>query len=184
MFGLALFGSILEKIIGSKRFLWIYLGIGVLGNLIGVFLYPRSLGASGAIFGILGLLAVLRPNMQVWVMYFPMPMWAAAIVWFLIDFVGIFAPAGTANAIHIILSQEKGDNYNICGYESRLVYDLVVELYENAGINLVKKDNILYDGEKELVIVQEKQLGFDSLPTNIRGTPSKLKILGFINNHL
>jgi len=91
----------------------------------------------------------------------------------------IIQASDVANAIHIILSQEKGDNYNICGEESRLVYDIVVELYANAGINIIKKDNILYNGEKELVIIQEKQLGFDSVPTNISGSPSKLKLLGF-----
>ena len=90
----------------------------------------------------------------------------------------IIQASDVANAIHIILSQDKGDNYNICGNKSRLVYDLVVELYENAGINVIKKENILYNGDKEVVIIQEKQLGFDSVPTNIRGTPTKLKLLG------
>ena len=90
----------------------------------------------------------------------------------------IIQASDVANAIHIILSQDKGDNYNICGEESKLVYDLVVDLYTTAGMNVVKKDNILYDGEKEVVIIQEKQLGFDSVPTNIRGQATKLKMLG------
>jgi GDP-mannose 4,6-dehydratase len=94
----------------------------------------------------------------------------------------IIQAADVANAIHIILSQDKGDNYNICGDESKLVYDIVVELYENAGITIVKKDNVLYDGEKEVVIIQEKYLGFDSVPTNIRGNASKLKLLNFNTN--
>ena len=94
----------------------------------------------------------------------------------------IIQASDVANAIHIILSQDKGDNYNICGEESKLVYDLVVELYTKAGITIVKKDNILYDGEKELVIIQETHLGFDSVPTNIRGNATKLKLLNFNTN--
>jgi hypothetical protein len=77
------------------------------------------------------------------------------------------------------LSQDAGDNYNICGNESKLVYDLVVSLYEKAGISIFKKDNILYNGEKELVIIHNTQLGFDSVPTNIHGNATKLKLLNF-----
>ena len=84
-----------------------------------------------------------------------------------------------ANAIHLILSQEKGDNYNICGEESKLVSDLVIDIYTRAGIQTEKKGNSLYNGEKELLQIQELQLGFDSTPTNIRGQPSKLKNIGF-----
>jgi GDP-D-mannose dehydratase len=95
----------------------------------------------------------------------------------------IIQASDVANAIHIILSQEKGDNYNICGEESKLVYDMVVDLYVNAGMNVSKKHNILYDGEKEVVIIEDKQLGFDSIPTNIRGNATKLKLLNFnLNN--
>jgi GDP-D-mannose dehydratase len=94
----------------------------------------------------------------------------------------IIQASDVANAIHIILSQDKGDNYNICGEESKLVYNIVVDLYVKAGINVVKKNNILYDGDKELVIIQETQLGFDSVPTNIRGNATNLKKLGYSYN--
>jgi GDP-D-mannose dehydratase len=91
----------------------------------------------------------------------------------------IIHASDVANAIHIILSQDKGDNYNICGDESRLVYDIVIDLYKNAGFNIIKKDNILYNGEKEMVIIHNTPLGFDSVPTNIRGNATKLKLLNF-----
>ena len=39
--------------------------------------------------------------MSVWVFGVPMPMFVAAILWALIDIVGMFAPSGIANAAHI-----------------------------------------------------------------------------------
>ena len=101
MFALALFGIILEKIIGTKRFLIIYFSAGLASALASIFFYDATLGASGAIFGILGCLAVLRPRMTVWVAYIPMPMAAAAVVWGLGDLLGMFAPGNVAHAAHI-----------------------------------------------------------------------------------
>src|SRR3989344_260913 len=54
LFALALFGSILENFIGGKRFLLLFFTTGILANLVSVNFYDSSLGASGAIFGILG----------------------------------------------------------------------------------------------------------------------------------
>ena len=39
-----------------------------------------------------------------------------------------------AKAIHVIISQETGDNYLICNEVSYKMYDLVVELYKKMGI--------------------------------------------------
>jgi len=74
---------------------------GILANIGSAYFYPASLGASGAIFGIMGTLTVLRPKMYVWVFGVPMPMFVASIIWALIDLVGMFAPSGIANAAHI-----------------------------------------------------------------------------------
>lgn len=101
MFGLALFGSLLEKAVGSKRFLFVYFACGIFANIVAVNFYPAALGASGAIFAVLGTLGILRPRMVVWVGYMPMPMWLAIIVWAAIDLLGIFAPSGTANIAHL-----------------------------------------------------------------------------------
>ncbi|UCG95121.1 MAG: rhomboid family intramembrane serine protease [archaeon] len=101
MFALGLFGFILENIIGSKRFLFIYFVAGIAASLGAAIFYPASLGASGAIFGILGTLTVLRPRMKVWVLGVPMPMFVAAILWAGIDLIGMFAPGNTANAAHL-----------------------------------------------------------------------------------
>ncbi len=103
LFALFLFGIILEKIIGSKRFLWIYFLSGIFANLISVFWYPNALGASGAIMGVIGALAVLRPGMTVWVYNLPMPMFVAAIVWAGASVLGIFGlgDPGTGHLAHL-----------------------------------------------------------------------------------
>ena len=62
MFSLFLFGPELEKIAGKARFLTIYLLAGVFGNIATFFLQGpgyASVGASGAIFGILGAFGAL-----------------------------------------------------------------------------------------------------------------------------
>jgi len=100
MFALALFGAILEKIVGGKRFLAIFFISGIVASAAAFFFYPASLGASGAIFGILGALAVLQPRMTIW-LYVPMPMFVAIFVWAAIDLTGFFYPSGIANAAHL-----------------------------------------------------------------------------------
>ncbi|MEM5804649.1 MAG: rhomboid family intramembrane serine protease [Candidatus Aenigmatarchaeota archaeon] len=101
MFALVLFGTVLESIIGHKRFLVLFFVGGFFASIGAAIFYNASLGASGAIFAILGALTMLRPKMVVWVAGIPMPMFVAAFVWALIDLVGMFAPGQTANAAHL-----------------------------------------------------------------------------------
>ena len=103
MFALLIFGPILESRIGSKKFLMLYLGAGIAGN-IGYILTGGTLpalGASGAIFGILGALAILEPNMIVFVGFIPMPMYIAAIFWIITEFLYTLAPSNIANWAHL-----------------------------------------------------------------------------------
>ncbi len=101
IFALALFGSILEQLIGANKFLRIFLISGILANLISINFYPNSLGASGAIFGIIGALVVIRPWMFVWAFGLPMPMLIAGILWAIGDVIGIFVPDGIGNIAHL-----------------------------------------------------------------------------------
>ncbi len=102
MFALAIFGTILEKIIGSRRFLTVYFAAGIIAGIASLPFYSAVLGASGAIMGVLGCLAILRPRMTVWMMYAPMPMIVAAGFWILLDLAGFFSGAGgIANAAHL-----------------------------------------------------------------------------------
>ncbi len=100
MFALALFGAMLEKIVGGKKFLAIFFAAGLLASAAAFFFYGASLGASGAIFGTLGALAILRPRMTIW-LYVPMPMFVAIFVWAAIDLAGFLYPSGIANAAHL-----------------------------------------------------------------------------------
>ncbi len=101
LFALVLFGLILEKLIGSSRFLIVFFAGGIIANLVSVNFYSSSLGASGAIFGIIGAVAVLKPLMAVWAFSLPMPMFVAAILWVIGDMLGIFMPSDTANIAHL-----------------------------------------------------------------------------------
>ena len=90
LFALLLFGFILERKLGSIRFLLVFFASGILANVIAVNFYPSSLGASGAIYGILGCLAVIAPMMIVWAFGLLMPMFIAAILWVLGGVLGVF----------------------------------------------------------------------------------------------
>lgn len=100
-FALALFGSLLENIIGSRKFLYLFFISGIVANIPGAVFYNSSLGASGAIFGLLGTLTVLRPRMVIWLNFMPVPMWLAAIIWALQDIFGILVPSDVANWAHL-----------------------------------------------------------------------------------
>ncbi len=100
MFGLALFGLILESVVGSRRFLIIFFVTGIIASIGSAFFYSASLGASGAIMGLIGCLAILRPKMMIY-FWVPMPLIAAAAFWALIDLAGMFYPSNTANAAHL-----------------------------------------------------------------------------------
>ncbi|MEA3343113.1 MAG: rhomboid family intramembrane serine protease [archaeon] len=103
MVALGLFGILLEKIIDSKEFLILYLTAGIFGNLAGIIFYPDSisLGASGAIMGILGALTILRPKMVVF-LGGPIPLILLSGMWILIDLAGFFAPVdNTGHAAHL-----------------------------------------------------------------------------------
>jgi hypothetical protein len=103
LFALFLFGLILERLIGSKKFLWLFLISGFLANLISFFWYPNALGASGAIMAVLGTVAVLRPMMVVWAFSMPMPMFVLAIIWVVGSVLGIygFGDQGTGYLAHL-----------------------------------------------------------------------------------
>jgi membrane associated rhomboid family serine protease len=102
LFALILFGLILENLIGPRKFLTLFLGAGILANLISVNFYPASLGASGAIFGIIGCLAILRPRMMVWAFSLPMPMVIASILWAAGDLLNVVMPySNTGSLAHL-----------------------------------------------------------------------------------
>ncbi|HRZ85474.1 MAG TPA: rhomboid family intramembrane serine protease [Candidatus Paceibacterota bacterium] len=101
LFALFMFGLILEKKIGSNKFLLIFFVSGVFANLIAVNFYPESLGMSGAIFGIIGVLVVINPMMGVFVFGMVVPMFIAAIIWAAVDIIGLFIADNTGHIAHL-----------------------------------------------------------------------------------
>ena len=100
MLALALFGSVLERIIGGRKFLMLYFASGIVACFGSILFYKASIGASGAIFGVMGALAILRPRMTVW-LYAPVPMAFAVVLWTIGNFMGLFAPGQIAYAAHL-----------------------------------------------------------------------------------
>lgn len=101
LFALALFGSVLEKLIRGRMFLILFFLSGLLANLVSVNFYESSLGASGAIYGILGCLAVINPRMMVWTYGIPLPMFLAAAIWAIGSVLGIFIPSNIGHIAHL-----------------------------------------------------------------------------------
>ncbi len=103
MFGLLIFGFILERLIGSRRFLFVYLATGIVAGLASVVAYPDSLslGASGAVMGIIGTLTVLRPKMLVYFGGTPLPMIFIGLMYITIDIAGLFVPSNIGHAAHL-----------------------------------------------------------------------------------
>ncbi|MCS7134757.1 MAG: rhomboid family intramembrane serine protease [Candidatus Pacearchaeota archaeon] len=88
MFSLYFLGTFLERLIGKKRFIFIYLLSGIIASLFFVFLASKNqleipaVGASGAIFGIAGVLTLLTPRAPVYIMFIPIaiPLWIGVIL--------------------------------------------------------------------------------------------------------
>ncbi len=91
LFALVLFGLMTEHLIGTRKLILVFFISGIFANILGFNFYPSSLGASGAIFGLLGLLIILRPKLTVWAFGLPLPLFIAGILWVLGDIVGAAA---------------------------------------------------------------------------------------------
>lgn len=78
MFSLFFIGNFLEKLIGKKRFFWVYIFAGLIGGMFFVasgYIFHSDIpgvGASGAIFGLLGVLAVLVPYSKIYLIAGPL----------------------------------------------------------------------------------------------------------------
>ncbi len=105
MLALFFFGLYLEGLVGWKKHLMIFLVSGIFGNLL--FLLTTfdpsipAVGASGAIYGLIGALTALKPFAIVYVYFAPMPLIVMALLWALISFIGIFLPSNIAHAAHL-----------------------------------------------------------------------------------
>ena len=104
MFSLFFVGNFLEKIIGKKRFISIYFISGLIGGIFFVLsgmIFSSNIpgiGASGAIFGILGVLAVLIPYSKIYLIVGP-------LILIVVEFVvGPFVPANLISIFGFIIN--------------------------------------------------------------------------------
>ena len=101
MFILFFFGPLVEARIGTKRFLGLYFGAGIIAAIIASFFYAAALGASGALMGVLGVAVVLMPNLQVLLWgIIPMTLRTLAILFVLIDIFNTIAATNIATMAH------------------------------------------------------------------------------------
>lgn len=103
MLYLWVFGNNVEDAMGHRRFLAFYLLCGAIAGLVHVASDPGSttptIGASGAVSGVLGAYLVLHPKSRILVpvVFVPLylPAWLLLLVWFGYQFLSAFSGAGS-----------------------------------------------------------------------------------------
>ena len=109
MFVLFVFAPVIEHRIGTGEFLLFYLLVGVLSGVLSYFTYWCSgmyytvlLGASGAIYGLMFLFTMLFPEAVLLVFgLIPIRAPLLILIYFLIDFFGMFSTDGVAHLVHL-----------------------------------------------------------------------------------
>ncbi len=112
MFGLWMFGKILENMWGGKRFLFFYIMCGLGAAFCHLAIqyftgsYSFAVGASGAIMGVFAAFAYLFPNTELFIMFIPFPVkakWAilGMVALDLFGGMGTFGSSGIAHFAHL-----------------------------------------------------------------------------------
>ncbi len=112
MLSLMFIGPLIERIIGPKRYLYFYLGSGLFAGLFFVLaslvfvadMNMFAVGASGALFGLVGLLTLLTPNLSVYIMFIPIPIkmkYAAPGMLIVLWAISIAGNIGIGNTAHL-----------------------------------------------------------------------------------
>ena len=103
MYGLLLFGGLLEQRIGVKRFLGVYLASGFVAALLSTLVYDAALGASAAVMGVIGVLIILMPDLKLLLFFLiPMPLRVAGIVFAAIDLMYILTNSTIGGFAHLV----------------------------------------------------------------------------------
>lgn len=112
MLSLIFTGSLVERLIGRKRYLYFYILSGLFAGVFFValsYFFPLdfnsyAVGASGALFGLVGLLMLLTPNLSVYIMFIPIPIkmkYAAPAMLVMLWLVSIFGDIPIGNTAHL-----------------------------------------------------------------------------------
>lgn len=86
------------------------------------------------------------------------------------------------SAIHIIINQNVGDTYLICGDSFKQIKSCVEKMYKLADIELINVNNKYTEKKSglEVLIIINNFIGIDINPTSINGNSLKLKKLGWM----
>src|SRR3989338_2863515 len=112
MFSLFFVGSLIQKLLGQKRYLSFYLIAGLFAGIFFVLaslIFPAdfnsyAIGASGALFGLIGLMMFLTPNLPVYVMFIPIPIkikYAAPGILILLWLISVLGEIPIGNTAHL-----------------------------------------------------------------------------------
>ena len=109
MFALWMFGMELENIWGSKKFLMYYLMCGIGAGLSNLFLSPiftsveaPTIGASGAIYGVLVAFGMMFPNRPIYIYFlFPIKAKYFVAIYMLIEIFSVGSNTGVAHLAHL-----------------------------------------------------------------------------------
>lgn len=104
MLALFMFGKVLEMKLGSFRFTALYLFSGLFGTAGHFFLETGNvcaLGASGAIYGILGALVYIAPKLKIYFYGIGLPMIVAGPLYAVIEFFSLNSIDGIGHSAHL-----------------------------------------------------------------------------------
>ncbi|MEM2932830.1 MAG: rhomboid family intramembrane serine protease [Candidatus Pacearchaeota archaeon] len=138
MISLIFLGSFLERIIGKKRFIFIYFISGIFASIAFILfsLLIKSefnvyaVGASGAIFGIAAVIMILTPKLRVFI--FPIPIAMPIYIAILIALFGLWA-------ISLAAGLPIGNTAHLGGFIAGLVYGLFLRLKYKRKVMLINK---------------------------------------------
>jgi len=106
MYGLYLFGGMVAPALGRRRFLALYFIGGITGALLHMLANWNSVppipavGASGALFGVMMAAAMIRPNVEMFIMFIPVPVKLKTLV-VVYAIVEILSNGRTDNIAHL-----------------------------------------------------------------------------------
>lgn len=124
MFGVVIFGKIIESVWGSKRIFILYFvsGLGAAGLQLLVYYFmniPASMvGASGALFGLLAAFALLFPNVEMMLIFLPIPVKAKYMV-----------PAFAIISLFFGVANFRGDNIAHFAHLGGAIFGFFIALY-------------------------------------------------------
>ncbi|MCA1811522.1 MAG: rhomboid family intramembrane serine protease [Halobacteriales archaeon] len=103
------FGPLVERIVGTRRYLVLFLVAGAVSGIAQVHLSAAlghgggALGASGALMALFGVVMVLLPKERIFIYgIVPVPMWIAGILYAALDVLGVLNPySPVGNIAHL-----------------------------------------------------------------------------------